>query len=330
MQAFLNAGGGDAGGVTVSVTAPLTMPTKSKLFNCTIVGYSCPVVLIAGDGVTPITGVHIADVTLESGGVKLNLCGDSFVERVRVKDNVTVGIEVTRGYEVRVTDCSVKNGTGIGILVDGVGNDQYLTRCRVVGVAVGVELRQTGAVWLDTVGTSFCGTGLVAGYGPQQVEFVFSTRCAYDEGAGYGMKFGPMVRSVESAQDWASSNGYSGVIVDGAASVSLSQLRCFNNGWHGVHFNAGSDLELQNAVCSGNGGASAPNYHGITLGNVNGARVIGCRSGVTGPFANLQGYGLFMAGMSAVRVLIDACDFTSNMTGGTFLQGNYKQGINYP
>lgn len=327
LQAFLNAGGGDAEGATYNVSAPLTMPTKSKLFNCTINAINIPVALIAGDGVNPLDQVCVRDVTVNNAGVAFRYCGDTIIERVRVVGAPQVGFEINQGYEFRLIDCSAKSGLGTGFLISGGGADQNLTRCRTVGGLIGVDVQQTYAAWFDTVETSFCATGLQIGYGPEICEFLFSTRGAYDQGAGHGIKLGPKARCLRFAQDWSSSNGKCGVLVEGAADIGFHQMRCYNNGWHGMQL-TGADFCVTDSTFSGNGGAQPPAYHGICIGYANGVRLIGNRSGQTAHFAALQGYGILVASPYATNITMTGNDCRSNQLGG--IMGSHNTGGNIP
>lgn len=317
LQNFLDQGGGDAGGSDVTLTSPLLIPTRSRLLNCTLRGVGIPFALVAGDDSTPLTGLHVADVEVYEAGVHLQWCGDSFVDRVRIYRPPDVGLKIVRGYEVHVRGVKVRDGQGVGILIDGVGNDQYLSECRVVGGTAGVELRQTGGVWLDTVGTSFCGTGFLIGHGSQQVEFLFSTRCSADEGPGHGYRIGPKARCLRFSQDWASSNALNGVLVEGAADVNFSQMRLFNNILHGMQL-TGSDFGVEGCCFSGNGSGNSPNFHGLTLGNVQGARLVGNRGGQVAHFGASQGYGLYVASSFSKDIVCVGNDWRANVTGGRY------------
>lgn len=309
-------------------------------------------VLQIGNGVGRVDRGVLEDVTIESAGLRnggatidLDYAFLWHFYRCEVL-NCNVGFRLNRAYQTHVVGCSVRGLTplvGTGILIDGQGNDQYIRDTMVVGAPpgwehaqplAGVRIVQTGACWLNNVGSLKARTGfLVKPTTGKVVEFVFSSQCAADTGdhIGYDLdgRFG-VVRSWNSTDDWASSNVMNGVLIRGCSDVKLSGMRCYNNGQHGIQAASANDLCLSECECSGNGGFSTPSFHGIALDLVHGCRVVACRSGQVSSFANLQGYGLYMSNPASTNVIVDGCDFRGNLTGPCSYAGSPKIGTNWP
>jgi hypothetical protein len=284
----------------------------------------------------------VSDAVHTAGSaVKLDYTFNCFVERVRIYGAFTA-LELTRCYEAHVNGCILRSmtpATGIGLLVNGQGNDQYVTDTRVVGKKnaeplCGVLLARTSCFRANNLSVSFAKTGFLAKpAGGDTVEFLFLTALVTDEGTGDGTVLdGSLgtVRSVHGTDCWSSSNTGTGFYAKNVSGVKMCGLRCYNNLKHGVHFDSGSDYALIAAECAGNGSSNMPNFHGVVVGNVSGARIADCRSGSAVGFGNHQGYGLFLASPFSSRVIVDGNDFTNNITGDKLLQGGYKLGSNYP
>lgn len=309
-----------------SIDAPLTIDRSNVSIDAdgAILTYSgSGSALVLGNGSTMRGAIRIAGLTLKGGGIQALYCYDSFLQRCRVIGG-SFGVEVFRGYQFHVESCNLREITSFGIRLHGQGNDQYVRDTLIVGQngnnpALGVDIQETGAAWLDCVGTIAAGTGLVVQpVAGKVVEFLWSSRCAFDQSSSHGMLIGGgdgSVRSWESNSDWASSNGGNGILVQSAASVSFRGLRAFNNQLHGLQL-SGSDFLVDGCTFSGNGGANPPNYHGLVLDSVSGARIVNCRSGQVAHFASLQGYGALVDWARCSRVILGGCDFSANQIGG--------------
>lgn len=309
------------------------MPAGSRLQNAVVRAPNLPFAIIAGDGLIQHDRILIEDVICHGAGISLRYCFDSHISRVRVL-NSPIGVEIVRGYEIHLQGCHLQGITDAGIRINGRGNDQYMRDTRIVcagTAAVGVDVIESGAVYQDNVSISFASTGFRFGLIPQKiVEFVFSSRCAADQGSGHGWHIGAQARSLRSVGDWSSSNKWSGVHLEGASDVSFCAMRCYQNHHHGIHLVSGADLAVEGCTLSANGSAGPPNYHGLVVGNVHGARITHNRSGGVSQHPAIQGYGFYVSSPLANNIVCVGNDWRHNLLGGAYLIGDCLSSLNRP
>ncbi|KKB63835.1 hypothetical protein WM40_09185 [Robbsia andropogonis] len=231
------------------------------------------------------TGIHIESPTGQVSRVKI---ADLSINTVRTL-TTGAGIQIVRGYDVRVTNCLLANlycgidsldssfvyftdcevidplaETGVGLLVHGSGvhNDQYLqrvfvqTRQQVTPCEAGIRIANSQGFWVDQCGVFHCKTGLhLLAMAGMTLEHGFLSNNAIDTCEGPGILIesgeGAVVRRIQSTSDWSCSNAGHGVILNA---------------------NDGNidDVKLMGSRVYGNGG------DGIFVGNVGTLQVDNC------------------------------------------------------
>lgn len=273
-----------------------------------------------GTGAGVVTDVTLAGPTLFGGGVEMFYCLRANLYRLKVRD-CAEGVRMTRTFQCCLRDSDLRRCASAGVLVEGEGNDQYLSDVRIVGdlpsPGSGVVVRHSRGLWMDNVGVVGCLDGFRLSPGPgESVEYVFTTRCSADLGKRYGWHLigtQGTVRGWTSTSDWASSNAWSGLLAQNCTDLTVSAMRILNNLQHGLHLVSCKDSAVNLCTASGNGSALPGSYHGLVLDHCDGVRVSDNRSGQIGDYAHTQGFGLFEVG--SVNVWKTNNDFRRNLNG---------------
>jgi hypothetical protein len=268
--------------------------------------------------VTRTAGAYVKFNNITHGGVSnfRSFGGHIVVEQVN-----SVLIRCRDAYIIYPTA-----GTGVGFRIRG-GNDHSINDVLVTGdpaaeCLAAVQIEATGATWLHNVGGLHCGIGLLLQPTTpgDVVEHVFSSECAWDNCDNHGILIdaaaGTIVRRCKSVQDWAATNDAHGVIGSGAGTIQDIEfigLRSYNNALHGLVFTAGADIRVMGGTFAGNSRTTPNTFDGIAFDAVNGASVIGARSGAAGAFGATQRYGVNLN--STTNYVVALCNLQGNTTG---------------
>ncbi|WP_082706967.1 right-handed parallel beta-helix repeat-containing protein [Pseudomonas sp. EpS/L25] len=234
------------------------------------------------------------------------------------------GIRLSRGYDVRISNCLIANMhcgidaydssflyitdceildpaavTGIGILIHGNGihNDQYLQRVfvqsrkQIAPCEVGVRIANSQGFWIDQCGIFHCKTGLhLLALDNMTLEHGFLCNNAIDNCVGHGILIDSgssgTVRRIQSSGDWSCSNQGHGILANASGESS-----------------AVDDIKFIGTRLYGNGG------DGVFIGRVSMISFDSC---------SIAGNG--RDGVSSGISIQDACDMLAvrNSTIGAF------------
>lgn len=272
--------------------------------------------------------------TAKTGGaaVKFNKTLNTTAERLRIA-NQFVGIHLHAANIARVRSNYIVNtvaNSGIGILVDGEGNDQFLSENELDAPddrqpRAGIAIRQSGGLWAWSNSVVRHRSGLsLQPTKDKPVENLFFRDNAFDLTSGNPCIIEPgsqaYVRRVSFHGDWFSSGGDAGILIDSSGTtdaVEFIGIKAFNNVKEGFRINGGANIKVIGGLVSGNSRLQPGEYAGVYIGaGVSDFSVIGLTSGVVAQHGNFQKSGLEVAAGPSNNYLIALNDFRKNLNAG--------------
>jgi hypothetical protein len=282
----------------------------------------------------------IADMTLTGtasrlSGTAINAIGapsHTYISRVSIFNFATAGIQLN-GVVQYIDECDISIPTittGSGILISG-GNDTYIYGYEFDGMVAGtgptecfsgLEITQSGGVWVDGAGILHAQNGVVI-TATEAVMFFHNVASDTCSGNAWLISTGAggTINDCAFSQCWgASSTVGSGVLVTGVANsingLTFSNFRAIGNGGDGIYLQSGVlNVSFIGGLVSGNSLASTLTASGIHIGaGISDVMINGMRIGPTGSTSDTQLAQISADLGAGNRISIVGCDLSTTQT----------------
>lgn len=328
------------GGVYNSMAAnAITLSSGSSLFGGASVGTTLNIGLTTGTGINLATGttndVHISDIAITQSGTAVG--GDNCVlmngSRITIDhfyfSGCFNGINIAGTSAININSGSIRSFVNDGILITG-GSDQHLLQVVMdyngtTQPHAGIELQNTGGVWITDSDIIRSGYGLLINPGNgQNVAYSFIINTAFDTNQFQGIFINPTGSGTVYINNfigvWSSTNGGNGLEIGNTGTVDGVRFvgcRLLNNQLAGAAILGGVNVRLDACDVMGNSQQSIGSFPGITFAaGVSRFSVTGTSSQQEGIFANSQSYGIVVNTGASDHYIITSNDTTNNVTGG--------------
>jgi hypothetical protein len=271
-------------------------------------------------------------VTIGSPGIREILINDFVLNAPFIGISTTTSVldTIQNGYIYSPTTT-----TGECIFVGG-GNNQVLNNVFCEGSSIssqpraGIEIQQTGGIWLQNFQTLWGGTGVLVDPGNGQgVTWVFDNQGTYDTSSQNGIAIIPsstgVVRGYYCTECWTSTNALSGVSIGAPPTTIVDDVhfighRSYNNTASGIVIGAGTtNTFIQDSSICGNSAAGAGLADGIQIiSPATHVTITGNRIGNCAQFTGTtQRFGFnFLGGPNSNEIIVSGNNLTGNITPG--------------
>jgi hypothetical protein len=244
-----------------------------------------------------------------------------------------IGILSSGGVIQFFSDFNMGQIKSVGIQVTG-GNDQYFVNGVISNVgfaqgAAGINIVNSGGVWLDNVDAISTNVGLEINPGNgQTVMWLFAENCAFDTCSNNGITINPSGTGAVYGQAftgcWTASCGNAGFLIGASTGtvngVQVVNHRSLDNGLDGYGLDAGgsiANISFDACVASGNSQTTPGVSSGFAIApGVSGWSIRNCRSGQAENLLNTQSCGIIVITGSSNSYQLINNDVRLNLTAG--------------